>query len=88
MEIFNYYILLINIIGFIFCFIDKCKAKYNKYRISERILIMLCLIGGCYGFSISMFIFHHKTNKIKFIIFVPIIMIIWLIIIYEMNLHY
>lgn len=79
--IFNYYLLIINIIGFIICFIDKYKAKRNKYRISENKLLFVSFIGGCFGFFIGMFLFHHKTCKLKFIILIPIIIVIWIVII-------
>ena len=60
------YLIIINIIGFIICFIDKHQAKRKKYRIPEKILLLISIIGGCFGFFIGMILFHHKTKKIKF----------------------
>ena len=81
-----YYLIIINIISFIICYIDKKKAINNEYRISEHTLILLSILGGCYGFLFGMYIFHHKTKKIKFKIFIPIICIIWLYLIWEVLL--
>ena len=81
-----YYLIIINIISFIICYIDKKRAINNKYRISEYTLILLSIIGGCYGFLLGMYIFHHKTKKIKFKILIPIICIIWLYLIWEVLL--
>lgn len=74
------YLIIINLICFIICFIDKYKAKKNKYRIPEIVLLLISFIGGCFGFFIGMILFHHKTKKIKFYILIPLFMIVWLVI--------
>lgn len=77
-----YYLCAINIFGFIICFIDKNQAKKKRYRISEKFLLFISLIGGCLGFYIGMYLFHHKTKKVKFFIGIPFIIIIDCIIYY------
>lgn len=81
MKYFIYYLLIINIIGFIIVLYDKKMAIKNNYRVSEKILFFVANIGGCYGFIISMYLFHHKTKKLKFKLLIPIICILWLVII-------
>lgn len=76
MKIFNYYLILINIIGFILILVDKIKACKNKWRIKENTLLFISIIGGSIGELISMLIFHHKTKKNKFIIFIPLLIVI------------
>ena len=66
--IIKYYILFINLISFIIYYIDKKRAIKNKYRIPEKVLIILCIIGGSLGCTLGMNIFHHKTKHLKFII--------------------
>lgn len=80
MKIFNYYLILINIIGFILILVDKIKACKNKWRIKENTLLFISIIGGSIGELISMLIFHHKTKKNKFIIFIPHLILIQIII--------
>ena len=80
MKIFNYYLILINIIGFILILVDKIKACKNKWRIKENTLLFISIIGGGIGELISMLIFHHKTKKNKFIIFIPLLTLIQIII--------
>lgn len=80
MKIFNYYLILINIIGFILILVDKIKACKNKWRIKENTLLFISIIGGSIGELISMLIFHHKTKKNKFIIFIPLPILIQIII--------
>ena len=72
------YLIIINIIGFIICFIDKYKAKKQRYRISEKRLLIISLFGGCFGFFMGMIIFHHKTRKKVFYIFIPLMIIMWI----------
>jgi len=72
-----YYLLIINIITFIIYEIDKYKSIKHKYRISEKTLIILAILGGSVGAFIGMIVFHHKTKKKKFIITIPIILLIW-----------
>ena len=73
----KYYLIIINIITFIAYGIDKYKSIKHKYRISEKTLIMLSILGGPLGSLMGMIIFHHKTKKKKFIILVPLILLIW-----------
>lgn len=74
------YLIIVNILAFILCFIDKRKAIKQKYRISEDTLLFISLIGGCFGLVLSMNIFHHKTKKLKFKL-VYLLCIIWFLII-------
>ena len=63
-------------------YLDKQKAINHKWRIKENILLLISLIGGCYGILLGMYLFHHKTKKLKFKL-VPILSIIWIYIIYS-----
>jgi len=78
------YFILINIIAFFSMFLDKRKAKKHKWRISENTLMGLALLGGEIGALIGMYKFRHKTQKPKFVIGIPmfIVMKILLVIIY------
>lgn len=76
MEILKYYLLIINIIGFLLIMVDKYKAIKKSWRIRENTLIFFAIIGAATGELISMLLFHHKTKKNKFIILIPIIIII------------
>ena len=43
------YLLIINIIAFIMYGIDKWKAHRKQWRISEKMLLFLAVIGGSAG---------------------------------------
>lgn len=66
--IFNYYLLFVNCISFALYYIDKKNSIKHNYRIPEKVLILFCIIGGSFGCTLGMNIFHHKTKHIKFIL--------------------
>ncbi len=76
MIIFAYYFLVINIVASIICFVDKHLAKKHKWRISEKTLFTMCIIGGSVGMYLTMRLVHHKTMHKRFMLGVPIIIIL------------
>ena len=42
------YFIIINLIGFVLMYIDKKRAKYRRWRIPEKTLIMVRNIGWIY----------------------------------------
>lgn len=69
------YIIAINIVGIIAMFIDKEKAKRGAWRISEKALFIITLLGGGIGTIAGMYIFRHKTKKLNFVVGFPVILI-------------
>lgn len=69
------YLLVINLIAFIFMYIDKKRAQKGEWRISEAALFGTVLLGGGIGGIAGMYLFRHKTKKLKFTIGFPIILI-------------
>lgn len=56
--------------------LDKWRAIYHKWRISERTLFVVALLGGSAGTWAGMYLFHHKTRHKQFVIGMPIIFIV------------
>lgn len=73
------YLIGINIITFIVYGVDKYKAKRQKWRIRENVLMGLAAIGGFAGAFIGMQTFRHKTKHMKFVVGVPLIAVLWII---------
>ena len=82
------YLLIINLIGLFAMYIDKKKAKYGRWRISEKALLIIALLGGSIGTITGMYLFRHKTKKIKFTLGFPTILISEIVIITYMLLKY
>lgn len=76
MDLFYMYILLINVITFGVFALDKKKAKKKQWRVPESTLLLLSLIGGSLGGLLAMKIVKHKTQKIKFVIGIPFLLIV------------
>jgi len=62
------YFLILNLITYFIYFFDKKQAKSNNYRISEKILLTIVLLGGTIGALSSMLVHRHKIKKISFIL--------------------
>lgn len=73
------YLICVNVAAFCMYGIDKYKATHNKWRISEATLIMSAVIGGSIGALVGMRVFHHKTQKKKFSIGVPAILVLQIV---------
>lgn len=74
-------LIIINVITFCIYGIDKRKAIQKQWRIPEKTLLGLALIGGSIGAIVGMRSFHHKTKKPLFSVGVPIIIIIQVIVV-------
>ncbi len=60
------YLALINLLTFVLCGTDKRRARRGQWRISEATLLILGLLGGCFGLYLAMIAFHHKTEHVLF----------------------
>ena len=73
------YFSIINILTFLAMGFDKNQAIHKKRRISEITLISLSFLGGGFGSLLGMNIFHHKTKKVKFILLIPLSILLTII---------
>ena len=46
--------------------IDKALAKRGAWRVPEKTLFLLALLGGALGGIIGMYFFRHKTRHASF----------------------
>ncbi len=70
------YLCAINLVAFLAYGLDKLKAKKDKWRIPEKVLILFAVFGGSIGALLGMRVFHHKTQKLKFKIGIPVIILL------------
>lgn len=73
------YVFFTNLLLFILMGLDKRKAKLNHWRISEKTLFSLALMGGSIGGILGMYTFRHKTKHLKFKLGFPVIFLLQLI---------
>ena len=73
------YFLLINIAGLLSMHIDKKRAIKSKWRIPEKTLFLIAIIGGSIGSILGMHLFRHKTKHWYFLYGMPCILILQII---------
>lgn len=65
----------VNLTAFLMMGIDKRRAVRGCWRIPEKTLLAACALFGAAGGLIGMRAFRHKTQKIRFRIGVPLMLI-------------
>lgn len=73
------YLIIINALSFLLMLIDKQKAKKDRWRIPEKTLIAVALLGGSLGGIAGMKLFRHKTKHPKFYIGLPVILAVQIV---------
>lgn len=81
MVLFILYLILVNIFGYIICWYDKMQAIHRKYRVSEKFLFAVAMVGGAFGIYLAMQIFRHKTKHRTFTTGIPLFGAVWLCVI-------
>ncbi len=67
------YLLLMNLWGFASMGLDKQRARRGKWRVPEKTLFLVALLGGSLGSTVGMHVFHHKTKHWYFRYGLPVI---------------
>ena len=80
MKLLIWYLILMNVAGFLSMFLDKRRARRGKYRISERFLFLIAALGGSAGSLAGMYLFRHKTRHKRFVIAMPVILFLQIVI--------
>ncbi|MGV7975540.1 MAG: DUF1294 domain-containing protein [Anaerolineaceae bacterium] len=58
-----YFFLVLSILTFLLFGFDKNAARMNQWRIPEKVLLGLSILGGAVGGLLGMQVFRHKTRK-------------------------
>ncbi len=72
------YIAIISVISVVVCIYDKKISKKNKVelRTPEKVLMLLSALGGSVAMLVTMLLIRHKTKHIKFMLGIPLIIVI------------
>ncbi len=74
--------MIINLLTLIVFFVDKYLAIMNRWRVSEKALWLLALLGGSLGGLAAMQLARHKRRKPGFVLIMVVILLVQIIIIY------
>lgn len=70
------YMLAVSIVAIVLTFLDKTYAKRDLYRIQEDTLMFWAGMGGSVAMLAAMLCFRHKTKHVKFMLGLPIMILI------------
>lgn len=76
------YLIIANIVGLAVMGIDKRRAIRHQWRIPEKTLFLVSILGGSIGTWAGMYLFRHKTKHWYFVIGMPLILIAQLFLLY------
>ena len=75
-----FYFVIISAVAVMITAYDKFASKYLKRaRIPEVVLMAFSVAGGSIAMLVTMLTIRHKTRKFKFMIGIPIIIIVQVI---------
>jgi len=69
------YLIVMNLIGLAVMAMDKSKARHHAWRIPEKTLFLVSILGGSVGTWAGMYLFHHKTKHWYFVAGMPLILV-------------
>ena len=63
LRVFEYYLIIINIVAYILCLINTSLNNYNINVKIDTILTIISLVGGSAGVVIAILIFDRRAKK-------------------------
>ena len=70
------YLILINAAAWLLMLIDKRNAQKHLFRVPEKVLLGIGILGGSLGGICGMVMFRHKTRKPVFSIGLPVMLLL------------
>lgn len=81
-ELLFLYICIIQLVAVIITVTDKKNSAKGKWRVREKTLLLTALLGGASSMYITMLIIRHKTKHIKFMLLLPLMIVLHTAILY------
>lgn len=75
MKLFAIYLVVMNVLGVAVMWSDKRRARLHRWRIPEKVLFGVSLLGGNAGTWAGMYLFRHKTKHWYFVVGMPLILV-------------
>lgn len=73
------YLVVLNLTGLFVMWSDKRRARKKQWRIPEKMLFLVSLLGGSAGTWGGMYLFHHKTKHWYFVLGMPLILVLQIV---------
>ena len=81
------YLIIHNMIGMGVMWADKRKGKKGAWRIPEKTLFLVSILGGSIGTWAGMYLFRHKTKHWYFVVGMPLILVLQIAVAVFIYLH-
>lgn len=75
MKLFAIYLVVMNVLGVAVMWSDERRARLHRWRIPEKVLFGVSLLGGSAGTWAGMYLFRHKTKHWYFVVGMPLILV-------------
>ena len=75
MKLFAIYLVVMNVLGVAVMWSDKRRARLHRWRVPEKVLFGVSLLGGSAGTWAGMYLFRHKTKHWYFVVGMPLILV-------------
>lgn len=75
MKLFAIYLVVMNVLGVAVMWSDKRRARLHRWRIPEKVLFGVSLLGGSAGTWAGMYLSRHKTKHWYFVVGMPLILV-------------
>lgn len=73
------YLAAVSLIAIVLTVYDKRAAARNAWRVRERTLMLISIMGGSIAMLVTMRLIRHKTKHLKFMAGIPVIIMLQII---------
>ena len=73
---------VLSLVAVILTVSDKIKAKRSAWRVPEATLLIVSALGGSVAMLLTMLLIRHKTKHLKFMLGIPIIILLQIPLVY------
>ena len=70
------YLVIMQLVAIFLTVRDKRSAKKDRWRVKESTLLLVSALGGSVAMLVTMNMIRHKTQKKKFMIGIPAIIVL------------
>lgn len=72
-----WWLVTVNAVATFLVAFDKVRARHGGRRVPERVLLLFGALGGAPLMLAAMLLCHHKTRKPKFMLTLPLFLLLW-----------